>query len=135
MAGQGCPGEGPDERFLGWLVCPIQNLFSFKSAKPPRWLIKFTGRFQYWFPEKRDYVWLGVAWPPYFIWQGVAEHGRIIPVPVAPEYPDGLKWQIGMVSMVRFGWRYDVNWDGGGFIFPTIAVKVRSLPFPLEKGY
>ena len=133
MAGQNCPGEGPDKRFMGWLVCPLQNLLSYHSANPPRWLLKFTGRFQYWFPETRQYVSFGIAWPPYFVWQGVAKQGDIRQVPVSPEHPDGLKWEPGKVSMVRAGWRYDVPWRG--YIAPTVALKIRTVPFPMERGF
>ena len=128
------PNQGPDSRLdLFGILAWAQNLLSFKSAKPPRWLIKFTGRFQYWFTEKREYVVLGIAWPPYFVWQGVAQQGKIVAVEVSPEHPDGLEWEPGKVTMIRFGWRYDVPWQG--YIAPTVAVKVRSLPHPMELGY
>ena len=35
MADQGCPGEGADTRFLGWLVCPIQRFLSWRSSVEP----------------------------------------------------------------------------------------------------
>lgn len=49
---------------------------------------------------------IGVAWPPYFVFN----------------LPDGN----GHWHMFRIGFRYDRNW--GGYIFPTIALKVVSKP-------
>jgi len=129
------PNEGPDKRLdlfaiLKWL----QNALSFHSARPPRWLLKETGWFQNWLPEQIEFVEFGIAWPPYLVSQIVRRDGDIRQVPVSLEHPDGLKWFPGSVLLFRVGWRYDPNWDGGGYIFPTIALKT-DFGFPMEKGY
>jgi len=132
----GYPNEGPDSRvdFLGILKW-MQNKFSKHSKTPPRWLIRFVGQFQYWFTEPKTYVAFGIAWPPYLVWQGVGKDGNIVPTSITSEHPDGLRWVAGETSHIRLGWRYDPNWEGGGYIFPTVAMKLGTLPFPMEKGY
>lgn len=55
-------------------------------------------------PDKTN---LGLAWPPYLVFNS----------------PDGS----GCWRMFRVGFRYDRNWRG--YIFPTIAAK--RMPHPL----
>ncbi len=135
MASRGCPGEGLDKRFLGFIVCPTQRLLSYKSKKEPRWLISRTKKLvkpffdyaetlrrlgkkppsmEY---EAKDEVWykefvsFGLAWPPYIVLQG----GQ-----------PGERWRFYL------GWRKDPNW--GGFIAPAAQFK-RKKSSPLHNGY
>ena len=135
MANQGCPGEGPDKRFAGWLICPLQRLLSYKSKKPYRWLFRRTkptlpAFFDYVetlrrlgkIPpsmdyEKKDEVWylsfvsFGLGWPPYLIFQGGKPNKRF---------------------RLYLGWRRDTNW--GGFIAPALLFK-RKQKNVLHRGY
>lgn len=174
---EGYPNEGPDSRIdVGGILKWAQNNFSFYSKDEPHWFFKFTGRFQYQ-PGVQEYVVLGAAWPPYAIWQGVAEQGKIVSVPVSAEHPGGLAFVDGKVTMVRgswlcllspillwllaplawydwlgfvvaflflflLAWRYDTSLDlkdgstrKGGYIFPAVAIKIRSLRWPMQRGF
>lgn len=116
MAGQGCINEGSDTRQLGWLICPLQRLLSFKSTKTPK-LFKFG--WDTYLSDKGDYVYptLGIViWPFYIVRQKMLA--------------DNEK-EINSWKLFRFGWRYDVNWSG--YIFPTAANKI--IDKPMEKGY
>src|SRR3990167_4246969 len=107
MANQGCINEGFDTRKLGWLICPLQRLLSWKSDKPPSWIVKrLCGKLFI-----IQHVSFGIAWPLYIVWQ--------------PK-------QNNQFGLRRFGWRYDVNWKG--YIFPTGAWK-NGLEKPMVKGY
>jgi hypothetical protein len=51
---QGCPGEGLDTRAWGWLICPLQQLLSWRTAKAPKTF-------------KRFWPAIAVCWPPYVV--------------------------------------------------------------------
>ena len=135
MAKQGCPGEGPDKRFLGFIICPIQRLLSYKSIGPPRWIWRSTKKlpqpfFDYeetlrrlgkeppsseyvtsdevWY---REFVRFGLAWPPYIVIQG---------------------GKAGKYFSSYLGWRKDSNW--GGFIAIAAQFK-RNKTTPLHRGH
>lgn len=123
------PNQGEDSRLdLFGILAWLQNTFSFASTKPPRWLIRFTGKFKYWFPEEREYVRFGIAWPHYFVLQVVHRNGEIRSVPVSPpEHPDGLKWFAGKVSIIRGGWLFPVPlvllyWIAWYFVAPLVLL-------------
>lgn len=54
MAKQGCPNEGEDRRFLGWLICPLQRWLTFKGGPP---------------------VTAAIQWPLHFWAQGLTKRG------------------------------------------------------------
>ncbi len=93
---QGCVNQGEDRRKLGKQVCWLQRQLSWKSEREPA--MAFIGNRQ-----RRH---LGVAWPPYVVYN-------------APE-PTG-RW-----FMARVGFRYDRVWRG--YIFPTLAIKRIAAP-------
>lgn len=93
---QGCVNQGEDRRKLGKQVCWLQRQLSWKSESEPA--MAFIG--------SRQRRHLGVAWPPYLVYN-------------APE-PTG-RW-----FMVRVGFRYDRVWRG--YIFPTLAIKRITAP-------
>ena len=98
---QGCPGEGKDNRTLGWLICPLQRLLSRKSDKQPRLLTTTVG-----ITNETPVIQAAAGlWPPYF----VVNIGR------------PLWWR-----MFRLGWRYDKNWKG--YIGPSAAWKKLTSP-------
>lgn len=105
---QGCPGEGKDSRTLGWLICPLQRLLSWKSDKQPKLLIIIAGTSSS--PEVGQYPVLAAAgvWPPY-----LAVNVRI---KQDPHDPLNALWRL-----FRIGWRYDKNWKG--YIGPSAAWK------------
>ena len=111
MANQNCVNEGEDSRLLGRIVCPLQRLLSWKSLKPPRWLVCFR-RSAYGI----EYVSFGIAWPPYMI---------------AQKYRGWFDGPFPIGFLLRIGFRYDVNWPG--FIFPTAALKLKAKI--MERGY
>ncbi|MGH9488166.1 MAG: hypothetical protein ACRD04_11340 [Terriglobales bacterium] len=93
---QGCVDQGQDRRFAAPLTCGAQRSLSWKSNHEPHfWLI---GN-----PQGRS---LGLAWPPYLVYNAPAGVHR---------------WR-----MFRVGVRYDRNWRG--YIFPTIAFKFVTQP-------
>ena len=112
-----CTNEGKDRRYVRWLLCPLQNLLSFKSEREPRWLVKKLRHDS--IPdwpepgvEAGSYVSLGIAWPPYAVYQRWRGAGRSI--------------------LIRLGWRYDMNWRG--YIFPAAKVSLR-MRLPMGRGY
>ena len=64
-----CTNEGKDRRYVRWLLCPLQNLLSFKSEREPRWLVKKLRHdsMAVWQEpgiEAGSYVSFGIAWFP-----------------------------------------------------------------------
>ena len=106
---QGCPGEGKDNRTLGWLICPLQRLLSWKSDKPPKLLI-FTGATSSDHPLIYRTTTLGAVglWPPYLVVNRLIKEDA--------HDPNNQLWR-----MFRIGWRYDTNWKG--YIGPSAAWK------------
>lgn len=94
---QGCVNQGQDRRKLGKQVCWLQRQLSWKSEREPH--MAFVGS------RQRRHV--GLAWPPYAVYNSPEADGR---------------W-----FMVRVGFRYDRVWRG--YIFPTLAIK--RIPTPL----
>lgn len=93
---QGCVNQGSDQRAAGWAVCFAQRHLSWKSQHKPHFFLI----------GKQTHRSLGVAWPPYVVYNSPKRKGR---------------WR-----MFRIGFRYDRNWHG--YIFPTAAWKVVSTP-------
>lgn len=93
---QGCVNQGEDRRKFGTAVCWLQRQLSWKSERQPH--IMFIGNSQH-----RH---LGLAWPPYLVYN-------------APRITGG--W-----FMFRVGFRYDRVWRG--YIFPTLAIKYITAP-------
>jgi hypothetical protein len=95
---QGCINQGSDCRVFGTVICWSQRHMSWKSEQEPHFLLL----------GKPDRTSLGLAWPPYVVFNS----------------PDGT----GRWRMFRIGFRYDRTWRG--YIFPTVAAK--HLPRPLR---
>ena len=93
---QGCVNQGNDRREFAPVICWMQRRMSWKSEHEPRFVLV----------GKRDGTNLGLAWPPYMIFNS----------------PDGK----GRWRMFRIGFRYDRTWRG--YIFPTVAAKYVSNP-------
>ena len=94
--GQNCVNQGKDCRKLATIVCWLQRNLSWNSEKEPHFLTI----------GKPDRVNIGLAWPPYLVFNAPGTKGRWI--------------------MLRVGFRYDCNWHG--YIFPTAACKYVSKP-------
>jgi hypothetical protein len=88
---QGCVNQGNDRREFAPVICWLQRQMSWKSEHEPHFVL--VGR-----PDGTN---LGLAWPPYIIFNS----------------PDGN----GHWRMFRMGFRYDRMWRG--YIFPTVAAK------------
>lgn len=95
-ADQGCVNQGSDRRIAGTFICWAQRKFSWKSEHEPHFLL--IGN-----PRRTS---LGLAWPPYVVFNSPAEKGG---------------W-----NMFRIGFRYDRGWHG--YIFPTVAIKKVARP-------
>jgi alkanesulfonate monooxygenase SsuD/methylene tetrahydromethanopterin reductase-like flavin-dependent oxidoreductase (luciferase family) len=95
---QGCVNQGEDRRLAATVICGAQQRLSWKSEHEPHFVL--IGR-----PERTS---IGLAWPPYFVYNSPAGGGQ---------------WR-----MFRIGFRYDRGWRG--YIFPTIAWKL--IPKPLR---
>jgi hypothetical protein len=95
-AGQGCVNQGKDNRVAGLAVCWAQRHLSWKSQHRPHFFLL----------GESTHTSLGLAWPPYIVYNSPNSHGR---------------WR-----MFRIGFRYDRNWHG--YIFPTAAWKVVANP-------
>jgi hypothetical protein len=95
-AAQGCVNQGADRREFAPVVCWMQRHMSWKSEHEPHFALI----------GKADGTNLGLAWPPYTVFN----------------LPDGN----GHWRMFRVGFRYDRTWRG--YIFPTIAAKRISQP-------
>lgn len=93
---QGCINQGNDRREFAAMTCWLQRHLSWKSEREPYFAL--LGK-----PNKTN---LGLAWPPYLVFNS----------------PDGG----GHWRMFRVGFRYDRNWRG--YIFPTLAAKRVSRP-------
>jgi hypothetical protein len=93
---QGCIDQGRDSRVGATFVCWAQRHLSWKSDHEPRFVLI----------GNRERTNLGLAWPPYLVYNS----------------PDG----IGRWRMFRIGFRYDRTWRG--YIFPTAAWKRVSKP-------
>jgi hypothetical protein len=93
---QGCVNQGNDRREFASVICWLQRQMSWKSEHEPHFVL--VGR--------ADGTNLGLAWPPYIVFNSPAGNGR---------------WR-----MFRIGFRYDRTWRG--YIFPTIAAKQLSHP-------
>lgn len=93
---QGCVNQGGDRRWGAPVICWAQRHLSWKSVHRPHFLL--IGREQG--------TSLGLAWPPYLVYNS----------------PDG----DGRWRLFRIGFRYDRNWRG--YIFPTMAWKRVSNP-------
>ncbi|MDZ4346702.1 MAG: hypothetical protein U1E51_30180 [Candidatus Binatia bacterium] len=130
--------EGPDKRFdpfgiVSWLQ---RKLSVVANGVEPTWEPGVERKqFTYW-DGVREYVANGTYKKPkyYHISQTVHRDGKIVNVPVSPEHPDGLKWEPGIVSMFRFGWRLDPNATPPTYIFGA-AWKRKSETHPMEKGF
>lgn len=105
---QGCPGEGKDNRTLGWLICPLQRLLSWKSDKRPSLLTISAGTTNS--PQGLFYPVLTAVgfWPPYLVVNVLIKRD--------PHVPHNAMWRL-----FRIGWRYDNNWKG--YIGPSAAFK------------
>jgi hypothetical protein len=95
---QGCINQGTDCRTFATFICWSQRHLSWKSEHEPHFIL--IGK-----PDRTN---LGLAWPPYLVFNS----------------PDGT----GRWRMFRIGFRYDRTWKG--YIFPTVAAK--HLPGPLR---
>jgi hypothetical protein len=95
-AGQGCVNQGKDRRVGAWAVCWAQRHLSWKSRHKPHFFLL----------GKPTHTSLGLAWPPYIVYNSPESKGR---------------WR-----MFRIGFRYDRNWQG--YIFPTAAWKTVRMP-------
>ena len=128
MAGQGCPGEGPDKRFLGFIICPIQRWLSYKSSREPRWLIRWTKKLPAPFFDYAETLRRLGKKPPSMDYETKDEVGRPSSVPQWSVIQGGKlyrRWRFYL------GWRKDPNW--GGFI-PATQFK-RKQKKPLHRGY
>jgi len=134
-----CVNAGADKRFLWFIVCPLQHLFSFKSDKEPKWWkvwrerlppteyfydIAATERIREKDPDApmvryEDFVTFGIAFPRwwafYIVWQSRDERGIF-----------------AVFNVAYLGWRFDTGWRG--YIFPAIS-RQRGQTTPLHKGY
>ncbi len=95
-ASQGCVNQGSDRREFATVVCWLQRQLSWKSEHEPHFALI----------GKSDGTNLGLAWPPYAVFNLSEGNGR---------------WH-----MFRLGFRYDRSWRG--YIFPAIAAKRVSRP-------
>jgi hypothetical protein len=95
-ANQGCVNQGSDRRIAAPVICWAQRQLSWKSEHQPHFLLI----------GNQDRTSLGLAWPPYLVYNSPDGNGR---------------WR-----MFRIGFRYDRNWRG--YIFPTIAWKRVTTP-------
>lgn len=93
---QGCVNQGSDRRVGATIICWAQRHLSWNSEHEPRFVLVGNA-------ERTS---IGVAWPPYLVYNSPAGGGR---------------WR-----MFRIGFRYDQNWRG--YIFPTVAWKLVSHP-------
>ena len=96
IANQGCVNQGSDRREFAPVVCWLQRRLSWKSKHKPHFALI----------GKSNATNLGLAWPPYAVFNLSEGHGN---------------WH-----MFRIGFRYDRTWRG--YIFPTIAVKKVAYP-------
>ena len=93
---QGCINQGRDCREFATVICWLQRQFSWKSQHEPPFALLGS-------PAATN---LGLAWPPYLVFN----------------WPDGKgRWRV-----FRVGFRYDRTWRG--YIFPTIALEHRDQP-------
>jgi hypothetical protein len=95
-AQQGCVNQGSDVRVGAPFVCWAQRHLSWKSSRQPHFLLL----------GKHNATSVGLAWPPYLVFNASAKDGR---------------WR-----MFRIGFRYDRTWRG--YIFPTAAWKEVNTP-------
>lgn len=95
-ADQGCVNQGSDRREFAPVVCWFQRHMSWKSEHQPHFALL----------GKADGTNLGLAWPPYVVFNISNKNGH---------------WR-----MFRMGFRYDRTWRG--YIFPTVAAKRVSQP-------
>ena len=93
---QGCVNQGNDRRIGAPVICWLQGHLSWKSTEKPDMLILGD-------PDGRN---LGLAWPPYVVYNSPQKDGS---------------WR-----MFRMGIRYDRTWKG--YIFPTAAAKCLDHP-------
>jgi hypothetical protein len=95
-ADQGCVNQGSDRREFAPVICWLQQRLSWKSEHEPYFTLI----------GKADGTQLGLAWPPYLVFNSPQGNGNWL--------------------MFRIGFRYDRNWRG--YIFPTVAAKRLSHP-------
>ncbi len=95
-ANQGCVNQGSDRREFAPVVCWLQRHLSWKSKHKPHFALI----------GKSNATNLGLAWPPYAVFNLSEGHGN---------------WR-----MLRIGFRYDRTWRG--YIFPTFAAKKMAYP-------
>jgi hypothetical protein len=95
-ADQGCVNQGSDRREFAPVICWMQRQMSWKSEHEPYFALL----------GKSDGTNLGLAWPPYVVFNIAASNHQ---------------WR-----MFRAGFRYDRTWRG--YIFPTIAMKRIAHP-------
>lgn len=100
MAEQGCPNEGDDKRFMGWLLCPIQRLLKFDSQTEPASIM------------------FGF---PFF----VAINLPLLWVKLVPQ--DKKEWGVRRVLHWHFGIRYDFN--ARFYITPAWSLKTTGRAF------
>ncbi|HYH01385.1 MAG TPA: hypothetical protein VD837_19820 [Terriglobales bacterium] len=93
---QGCINQGNDCRMFATVICWSQRQMSWKSEREPHFVLL----------GEPDRTHLGLAWPPYLVFNSPDRNGR---------------WR-----MFRVGFRYDRTWKG--YIFPTVAAKYVEQP-------
>ena len=148
MAKQGCINEGPDSRLLGWLICPLQRWFSFKSD-PPKWRsIEWEALpEEEWFfdaeetlrrlgldtKDKKNYQ-QPVPWrtEDEVRYKKFATWGFARPRWFAVYWVSQKRVARRNYTVLYIGWRFDSNWRG--FIFPAIARQSKQMT-PLHRGY
>jgi hypothetical protein len=94
--GEGCVNQGKDCRKCATIICWLQWRLSWNSEHEPHFVLI----------GKPDLIHVGVAWPPYIVFNAPSRKGRWL--------------------MLRIGFRYDRNWRG--YIFPTMACKSVAQP-------
>ncbi len=143
-----CVDAGDDKRFLWFIVCPLQHLFSFKSEKEPEWqrveretlpteemffdaaetlrrLGKDPKDHKNYDPpawETKDEVWYES-----FVTSGFARSRWY-----APYWVRQKRVAKGNFNVFYIGWRYDYN--SKRVIFPALGNQKRQTT-PLHRGY
>ena len=102
MANQGCPNEGDDTRWMGWLLCPIQRFLKVESNMEPATIL-------FGFP-----FFISINIPLFWRWrEGHAQ------TPEAWGFVRVLHWHAGI--------RYDRN--GRIYLMPAWSLKTTDRAF------